>query len=216
MIRICICLAVVLSFCACNNSGSSKGDDQPLDSAYSEELPPPVIQQLPTAFPEAYQFLSAKDSSFNASFFEEAGSDTNRSKMLPLPKEIKSYYPYLIYNIDSSRAIDLYSYNIFFRTKNGKRIAEPGGPDNEVALIDFKDSTRRRVFFGGSSSAVLDAKWINGQEFLLMTGEVIGDREFQPTILKYNTSDNTLEHFLYRDTLRLNISEYRDRRIATE
>ncbi|HVW99642.1 MAG TPA: hypothetical protein VHA52_04250 [Candidatus Babeliaceae bacterium] len=157
--------------------------------------------------------FSQQDSSFSASRFSEATTDTAVNRALPLTASLKSFYPYFIYNPDSSYAIDLYSYNILFVKRKGKTVAEQGEPDTEVALIDFNRKTRKRIYFGGTSSAVLDAKWISKYRVLLLTGEVIGRTKFQPELLKYSVGDSTIQDFVYPDTLQLNISDYEDKRL---
>jgi hypothetical protein len=132
---------------------------------------------------------------------------------LKLSEALKSYYPLFIYNADSSYAIDLYSYNVILQKRNGKIIADQAGPDTEVALVDLKNKTRKRIYFGGSSSAVLDAKWINNEELFLLTGEIIDASKFQPQVLLYKLSDSSAREFVYTDTLRVSIKDYTDRRL---
>jgi hypothetical protein len=100
-----------------------------------------------------------------------------------------------------------------FVKRNGKVVADTSGPDTEVALIDFNKKKRKRIYFGGTSSAVLDAKWISKDQVLLLTGEVIDRATFQPELLKYNVGDSTINDFVYPDTLQLNISDYEDKRL---
>lgn len=197
---------------ACNNSApknQQNEDTVDVEETYVEPLPREII----SAFPAAYQFFSQQDSSFSASKFSEATTDTAVNRALPLTESLKSFYPYFIYNPDSSYAVDLYSYNILFVKRNGKTVAEQGEPDTEVALIDFNKKTRKRIYFGGTSSAVLDAKWISEYQVLLLTGEVIGRTKFQPELLKYSVGDSTINDFVYPDTLQLNISDYEDKRL---
>ncbi|MGN6401422.1 MAG: hypothetical protein ACTHMD_13275, partial [Flavisolibacter sp.] len=174
-------------------------------------------QQLATAFPEEYQFFKNQDSSFTAQKFVETEIDTVHTEpALAVSETLKKYYAYFIYNPGSSYAIDLYSYNIVLVKKNGTTVGKAGGPDTEVGLVDIKNNTRRRIYFGGSSSAVLNAKWINDNEFLLMTGELIEDESFNPTILKYTLPDHTLVRFVYEDTLKIKPSEYKDVRLQIQ
>lgn len=197
---------------ACNNNASKNQQNEDtvdVEETYVE----PVPQEIVSAFPAAYQFFSERDSSFSASKFSEATTDTAVNNALPLSESLKPFYPYFIYNPDSSYAVDLYSYNILFVKRNGKVVAETSGPDTEVALVDFNKKKRKRIYFGGTSSAVLDAKWISKDQVLLLTGEVIDRATFQPELLKYNVGDSTINDFVYPDTLQLNISDYEDKRL---
>lgn len=207
---------LLLFLVACNNDQSSK-DRPAYDTAETEDANiDPLKQEIVSAFPEVYQFFSSRDASFNAGNFEEMSTDTSLSPPLQISPSLKDYYPYLIYNSDSTYAIDLYSYNFMLEKRNGKTVAEAAGPDTEVGLIDFKNKTQRRVYFGGTSAAVLDAKWINDQEFFLLTGQIIGDTKFQPELLKYTVTSNQLTDFIYADTLNVQIADYSDKRLKNQ
>lgn len=207
-------VTLVLLLAACNNENTAN----PPQSNDTTEVEEPVVdvsrQEIANAFPDAYQFFNQQDSTFNAGRFEETTSDTIHTPALKLSNTLKSYAPYFIYNADSSYAVDLYSYNILFVKRNGKTVAEAGGPDTEVGLIDLKNKTRKRIYFGGASSAVMDAKWINNTQFLLLTGEIINDTKFQPQLIKYTVSDSVETDFVYDDTLQVKVSDYRDKRLG--
>lgn len=203
-------VAFIALMTSCTNNSPSK--ETAADTTAVEEVDETAIaqQQIVTAFPSVYQFFTQQDSSFAPQKFVETETDTlQASPALPANgKELKSFYPYFIYNPDSSYAIDLYSSNVVLTNRAGKTVAKAAGPDTEVGLINTRNNTRKRIYFGGSSSAVLDAKWLNNQEFLIMTGEVIKDKAFSPTILKYAVPANTVQHFIYDDTLRIRPAEY--------
>ena len=202
---------------SCNNNNDTATTENTTDTTEVVDETAIAQQQLATAFPEEYQFFKNQDSSFTAQKFVETETDTVHTEpALAVSETLKKYYPYFIYNPDSTYAIDLYSYNIVLVTRNGKTIGKAGGPDTEVGLVDIKNNTRRRIYFGGSSSAVLNAKWINDNEFLLMTGELIKDSSFNPTILKYTLPDHTLVRFVYEDTLKIKPSEYKDVRLQIQ
>jgi hypothetical protein len=209
MIKKFIPFLLAMAIVACNSS-SNKEDKETIEE---QEVPyvDPVKQEISSAFPATYQFFSTQDSSFDASKFQQMSSKVVSSPDLKLSDRIKSYSPLFVYNADSSFAIDLYSYNIIFRKRNGKITVNHAGPDTEVALIDLKNKTRKRIYFGGSSSAIIDAKWINNEEFFLLTGEIIDQSKFQPRVLQYTLTDNSEKEFVYSDTLHLNIGEYADR-----
>lgn len=214
MIKYLIPLSLVLLLAACNSNNSASKNQQAEDSTEVEEpYTDPVKQEISMAFPDAYRFFSARDSSFNPNRFEEASTDTANAPALKLSDALKNYYPLFIYSPDSSYAIDLYSYNVLLVKRNGKTVAETGDPDTEVALIDLKNKTRKRIYFGGSSSAVINARWINNQQFFLLTGEIISDSKFHPELLKYTVTDHTVNDFVYSDTLNLRISDYPDKRL---
>ena len=208
-------IAGVALITSCINNSTSKENTADTTEVVDETAI--AQQQLAAAFPEEYQFFKNQDSSFTPQKFVETETDTIHTEpALAVNETLKKYYPYFIYNPDSTYAIDLYSYNIVLVNKDGKTVGKAGGPDTEVGLVDLKNHTRRRVYFGGSSSAVLNAKWINDNEFLLMTGEIIKDEAFSPTVLKYTLPAHTLVRFVYEDTLSVRPSEYVDARLNIE
>jgi hypothetical protein len=202
----------VIVLLGCNNN-SSKNEEKETIEEVEEPYVDPVQQEISAAFPAAYQFISKQDSSFNPSKFQQASSKSLNSPELKMPDAVKQYSPLFIFNSDSTYAIDLYSYNIILRKRNGKIIANDAGPDTEVAVINVKNKTRKRIYFGGSSSAVLDAKWTNNQELFLLTGEIIGSSKFQPQVLQYKPSDSSAREFVYADTLQVSIKDYADKRL---
>jgi len=214
MIKKFIPFLLALSLFACNNS-SSKDENKETVETVEEPYVDPVKQEISSAFPSVYQFFSTQDSTFNASKFQQVSSQKNNNADLDLSEISKAYYPLFIYNADSSHAIDLYSYNIILQKRNGKTVANHAGPDVEVALIDFKNKTRKRIYFGGPSSAVLDAKWIDKKEFFLLTGEIVNQSKFQPRLLQYKMADNSSNEFVYSDTLQFKVGDYIDRRLQS-
>ena len=198
---------VFILFCSCNNSKK--------ENTAKENEEQFVSQNLDNSFTSAFRFFKEQDSSFSVDRFENSGEQPMDS-LPPLPadeKELKPYYPYFIYNSDSSLAIDLYSYNVLFVNKKGKLVTEGAGPDTEVGLIDSRKRTRQRVYFGGSSNAVIDANWISNHEFFLLTGEITGDKKLQPLILKFDLNTKMKQYYQYPDTLSVKASDYKDERL---
>lgn len=112
-----------------------------------------------------------------------------------------AYGKLLKYSPDSSRFIDLDSYNIQLeKDKNGHwtRGIE-GGPDNETSLVDLNDSTRTRLFFFGPGSSVEDAVWANSNTVYLVGVYENPDSEKQvPVVWKYEVDNNTF--YLYESS----------------
>lgn len=206
--------ALSLAFLISCNDTSTASNDAEDSTAVEIDETALAQQQIAAAFPDVYQFFAKQDSTFSPQKFMETEADTMQvAPALPANEELKSYHPYFIYNADSSYAIDLYSYNIVLTQRNGKTIGEAGGPDTEVGLVNLKNNTRQRIYFGGSSSAVLDAKWVDNNTFLLMTGEIIKDYAFDPMVIKYTLPQHTIQRFVYEDTLSVRPSEYQDSRL---
>jgi len=209
--------ALILFLMACNNTAENKSETEDTIQSEEEEATSerPEIQQIQISFLQMFSFYEANDSSFSASNFEAAQLDT--MNLLPAhpvnEKDLKPFYPYFIYNSDSTKAIDLYSYNIMLKESGGKTIGEPGGPDTEIAIVDFRNKTRQRIFFSGPSFPVYDGAWLSNDVVVLAGGETIADGTMKPMILKINLSSKARQYFNYPDTLNITASDYKDPRI---
>lgn len=210
MIKRLSTLLLLTTLVACTNQSEPPVSKEDGVAAERETTPSPGSPSSNPAFPSLFRYFSEQNSRFSPGKFEEAGtSRIDTSAALPVDEEqVTPFYPYLLYNSDSTYAIDLYSYNYVITTRNNKTVAEEGGPDTEVALIDLKNKTRKRVFFGGTSTAVYDAKWASDRSFLLATGEMISSQSaetygVQPELLLYDMAQGVVKHFLYPDTLQV-------------
>jgi hypothetical protein len=178
----------------------------------TKETPEQSIEtnELENAFPQFFNYLAQQDTSFSVSRFDSSiSTPLDSTKAFPLDKkQFQPFSAYLIYNNDSSLAIDLYSYNYVLVQRNGKTVLEQGGPDTEVGLIDLKDNTRRRIFFSGPGTSVQQAKWENDHTVFLAGVEEAGQDAVKPVLLKINLAERTMEVYEYRDTLQANVSNY--------
>jgi hypothetical protein len=172
-----------------------------------------VVKQ---SFPQLFQYLKKQDSTFSEDSFLVAGEN----KVEPLPPapidsaRLKPFEKYFIYNSDSSLALDLYSYNYIVTNRNGQPRMEEAGPDSEAAVIDFKNHTRRRVFFGGPATTLWDAKWINLHELLLIGAESHGEENVIPTIWQVNLKDTSIHMFAYQGEVTADMSGYRAQKLG--
>jgi hypothetical protein len=209
-------VATALVLFACNNSTEAPKEIQDTTTAETEEaIEPSEVEQAKITFPQLFSFYESKDSSFTEEKFDVGIMDSmNVTAPQPLNEtELKPYYPYLVYNSDSSKAIDLYSYNIMLSNKNGKTVGQAGGPDTEIAVIDFKNKTRQRIFYAGPSFVIHDGQWIDNKTLSLVGGEVIDDDRISPFVWMIDIDAKSMKVLDYRDTLRVNPRAYQNSRI---
>jgi len=84
-----------------------------------------------------------------------------------MKKFLKLYAPYLIWNSDSSKAIDLYSTGVYLEfDESGKKYMEYG-EDNHVHLIDFKNKKIIVLMQRGPFSHFDDGFWMDGNTILI-------------------------------------------------
>lgn len=149
-------------------------------------------------------------------FSEEKFSETYNSpweEFKPTPangKDLALYKSYLSYNSDSSKAVDIYSYNLLLKSKNGSITAAQGDPDSQINLVDLQNKTSQRIFFTGPSAAFWDAKWMDDNHIL-----VAGTEEDKPAYWIINVTEKSIQQYQYEDslTVTLNRDEYLRRKM---
>lgn len=156
-----------------------------------------------TLFPEVFHWLQQNDSSFRPHkfFIQEEGERDVGTKTSIKDTELEALMPLLIFNADSSLAIDILSYNFIVEEKDGTLHAEGAGPDTEAALIDVKNKTRERLLFLGPSFMLVSARWLNKNEVVLAGSEVMEERKGKPFLWKISLREKEMETLAYPDTL---------------
>jgi hypothetical protein len=103
-----------------------------------------------------------------------------------------NYGPLFKYSPDSTKFIDLDSYNISIRKNNkGQRIGEPQGPDTEVSLVDLKKKQVSRLIFLGPGNNIEDAAWQDNENLLLVSSVDNTDAAANASVIKYNLPSKT-------------------------
>ena len=203
---------VVLFFLSCNNAGEKNKAEE-----METETIEPEVEKSPdfaSHFPELNQYLGAADSSFQPERFG-TGEIVSRDTSAPQTLEsgtLEDYRKLLVYNSDSSQAIDLVTYNFILNRRNKTEKFEFAGPDTEIALLDLKKNTRKRILFLGSAGLVMDGKWEADGNIILAGAEEAGDGKLHPVMWRYYPATGEVEVFTYPGTIEVNISEYYDRK----
>jgi hypothetical protein len=165
--------------------------------------------RLQEHFPKLFAFYQQQDTSFPKAGFE--GGELERKDSLVSTtietSQIHPYRPYLVFNHDSTKAIDFVSYNYVLVKKNSQATLQQGGPDAEVAILDFKNNSRKRILFMGSSGTILNSDW-DGKEVLIAGAEDLGDDKVKPTFWIYNTETGAMEIYNYNAPLKADIKNY--------
>lgn len=189
------------------------------DSEESEEtvkLPEDVTEAstetnfVQTSFPGLFSYLAKQDSTFSTDSFQLTG-EQKLDTVPPMPIDERQLQPFqklLIYNADSSKAIDLYSYNYVITSRNGTTKMEEAGPDTEVALVDLKAKTRKRIFFAGPSYNVWDAKWLNANEIALAGAESEDNGAVKPMLWQVNLADASAEVYTYSGGIKADAKQF--------
>lgn len=194
---------------ACTNRAETETPEPDETQAIPKENVVSEAQVLQQSFPRLFDYLGKEDASFTSDKFVSMGNrPLDTLKAQPVGKKLQPYYPFFIYNADSTLAIDLYSYNSVPVRRNGNIGFEKGGPDTEVALVDLKNNTRQRIFFSGPGTSVLEANWQNNETVLLAGGEEVGANALKPVVWKISLPAKSAEIFQYPDTLQASSGGY--------
>ncbi|MCW3105472.1 MAG: hypothetical protein JWO09_3912 [Bacteroidetes bacterium] len=115
-----------------------------------------------------------------------------------IDKEYMDLYGSLfIYSPDSTQFLDLDSYNLLLeKDKKGKLVGTGGDPETEVALLDVRTHTRKRLLFYGPSVIIEDAAWLSGKKITIayLSETAIND-VYHHNLLIIDLSDNTFTQF---------------------
>lgn len=213
MKKLLFLLGFALFLAACNNSNDNTADADTTAAKVEDE--PEVDAEtalLQNNLPQLFAYLRNSDSSFLPEQFDMTGTrDLDTSVTTPVTeKQMEMFRTCLVFSPDSSQALDLFSYNyVLVPTRDGSIRAEQGGPDTEAALIDFKSGIRKRIYFSGPSSALLDARWLPDGTFLLAGGEVLPRGRLLPFIWKVDPRSSNIDVYSYSDTLQGTADSYK-------
>lgn len=199
-----LCIAFwMLMLASCNNS-STQVVSTVGDSGYT-------IPYFTELFPHLNDYLHVQDSNFSAERFQEAATiDIPDSAGLQVDMEkLRPFYPYLIFNEDSSFAIDLVTYNYILDKHGAREFLEEQGPDYEAAVIDMKKKERKRLLFFGTMGTVMDATWATPST-LIMAGPVkwTDTDSLQMEVWKYDVKDGKLKKFSYPEMIHAKWSRF--------
>lgn len=112
------------------------------------------------------------------------------------------YGRFLKYSPDSSRFIDLDSYNIeIVKDKKGNLVGTEVGPDVEVSLINPTTGKKTRVLFFGPGNSVEDALWLDKDNVAIMGTEEREKIGKVATVWKYNIPTNSFYQYELQDSV---------------
>lgn len=186
---------------ACGNNATTKNEG--VDTVAADDATEVEAAWAKGAFPELYTLLKTQDASFDPALFleTEGGTTTPVPPRFFAPEELQPFRLYLVYNQDSTKAIDMVSYNYIIDKKGDQPVLEPAGPDTEIGVIDLKTNMRTRIFFSGPGTVIREAKWLDGHTVLLGGAENTGNSTIRPILLRINLEEASLQRFTYADSL---------------
>jgi hypothetical protein len=182
-----LAVAMLLSGCSSNEPASpSEKDTVHIDTAAPVASSAAEDDHL---FPELFAAIRHTDTTFRSGNFGPfAPSYEPAEDTLKIDRaELEHWKPWLLFNNDGSRAIDLFTYGYTLEEREGRReLVEEGEADMEIAAIDFVKGTRCRLFFAGPGTVDLDARWLDKNTVLLATAQL--EDEVQRDIHRFRIS----------------------------
>ena len=110
-------------------------------------------------------------------------------------KFLSTYKPIVTYLPDSSKLIDIYSYQLNLE-KKGNYYEANAGIDQAVLLCDPKEKYWNRIYFGTNSQWIDEVIWISKTKFILVGIFKLEDEKKKPLILFGDTNKQTLIKYL--------------------
>jgi tetratricopeptide (TPR) repeat protein len=134
-------------------------------------------------------------SDFSLSDFKLADTlhfDNNYAQDLKSLKEFLSVYkPVITYSVDSSKFIDIYSYQLNLE-KKGNYYEANTDIDQAILLCNPKAKYWNRIFFGTSSQWIDEVVWLSKTQFILVGITKSEDDKRRPIILLGETNKQSL------------------------
>lgn len=160
------------------------------------------LLQYKKYFDKDFKTWTATFSSFNLSKFKIKDTvpfDNNYEQNLDYYNEfLTTYKPIITYSPDSSKFIDIYSYQLNLVKKDGYYYANPD-VDQTIFLFDKQKKYWGRIYFGTSSQWIDEVVWLSKTKFILVGITKSSDNKKTPLILIGDTDKQTLVRFLSTD-----------------
>lgn len=145
---------------------------------------------------------TATFSSFNLSSFKAKDTvqfENNYEQNLDYYKKfLTTYKPIITYSPDSSKFIDIYSYQLNLERKGNHYYANPD-IDQTIFLCNPKKRYWNRIYFGTSSQWIDEVLWLSKTKFILVGITKYADNKKMPLILLGDTDRQTLIRYLTAD-----------------
>jgi hypothetical protein len=116
---------------------------------------------------------------------------------------------FIIYSPDSTNCLDLYSYSLgVFKDSLGQLVFSGSEVDSEVALIDFKNKKKIRIWFCGTMCLAEEAQWIRN-DFIYILGFTRNDNDKEyPTIWTFEISNHFAQTIMTKFPVDLSQKSY--------
>ncbi len=113
------------------------------------------------------------------------------------PDNYEVYKKLFRYSPDSTRFLDLDSYNVLIqKDKRGNYVADDAGPDTEVSLVNTRTNKKTRLIYTGPGNTVEDGAWIDNDNLVIMGfQEAEGSENRIPVLWRLHVPTNTFYQY---------------------
>jgi hypothetical protein len=197
-----ILISLLIIYFACRQRDTTYSEDElvnPESVMSYEEDDTLVLRKMPPALEEWIQYYSSWDTAFALKNFKASGITLHMDVLedaITSPYET-SFADLFIYSPDSSRYIDMVSYNYLKDTIDGKKVLISGDPDQQVVLADRKSGKKKQLMYNGPTQLAEFAAWTSNNSLLIgmTTGEGgIGGQKVE--LYFFHLKDSSFTNFL--------------------
>ena len=153
-------------------------------------------------FDKELKTWTATISNFNLSSFKAKDTvafDNNHEQDLNYLKEfLATYKPIITYSPDSSKFVDIYSYQLNMEKKGKYYYANPD-IDQAILLFDNQKKYWDRIYFGTSSRWIDEVIWISNTKFILVGITKNSSDKKTPLILTGDVDKQAIVTYLTTD-----------------
>ncbi|HLO79761.1 MAG TPA: hypothetical protein VK166_02315 [Chitinophagaceae bacterium] len=193
----------ILSFLACKQQDTEYSDEELVDPesvlAY-EENDTLAIKRIPPGLAEWLAFYKKIDTGFTLKNFKASGVSLH---MGSLPEAIskgneKTFTDLFVYSPDSTRYLDLVSYN--YLRENKTLIS--GDPDQQVVLADLRNKSKKQLMYFGPSQLAEFADWTSNSSFMVgITSRTESGTGLTAEIMFFHLKDSLYTNFRFDHTI---------------
>ncbi|WP_343854994.1 hypothetical protein, partial [Fulvivirga kasyanovii] len=119
------------------------------------------------------------------------------SEQLLADSNLDMYVNYLYPSPDSSKCLDIFTYNMNLEVVDGDTIAT-FLVDSEASLVNLKTKYKSRILYYGSAGGFDYAFWINPEKFIICGYEEGSENEIEgyyPTVWYFNLSNSIVKKY---------------------
>lgn len=189
---------------ACRDRDASPVAEETQEQVFMEweENDTMILAKMPPGLSAWIGYFQAMDTGFRMGNFRASGVVLHFGDMpdaIPNLAE-DQWRGYFLYSPDSSRYLDLFSYDHFF--DKGRPVE--GEADQQVVLADPAKGLRRQLMYNGPGQYADVADWLGNDRFIIGSRVYSEDgTTFRPNIMAFRLTDSTFTNFELDHTIPL-------------